>query len=444
MLVNQIPPLEPYLWVLTLSLLAILLAGRDTAERTRPLSQAMLFALVAAAGGVILAGNYRSLAFALLIFDGTVALFALSHRRPGYAVGRLLLGVLSSATIVAQGVDRLMAGPVELGGLFSLTIWLRLGFYPLVESGGLGNSSPPLRLGWTVTNLAVGLYLISTGVPPWMVWPAGAVMALHGVLAWLEPGRERALAHVGYTLATGILGMAAVAGNRPAVVAAAMSTLAALVVLELTSPRLGRPGRNHLVRLWGYLPPLLATASLVGVPFTLGWAGRGELYQATWGGGALGVVALGVVAEGAALSVLYRYWQRLLRSAPADEVDVWRTLGATVAAVPFLVPVAGPRLLSIESPLAPPPTGAALGLGGSLLWAIFLGYGRRRLLNAMPLSRSTWMGVLRLGWLLRGLGRTLDTTSRALLRIRAVVEGEHYLAWAILLTTGVGLLIALR
>jgi hypothetical protein len=74
---------------------------------------------------------------------------------------------------------------------------------------------------------------------------------------------------------------------------------------------------------------------------------------------------------------------------------------------------------------------------------VFLGYGRPRLLDVMPCSRIGAMSALRLGWLLGYLGRALDTLSRIVLRLRAVVEGEHYLAWAILLALGLGLLIAL-
>ena len=60
------------------------------------------------------------------------------------------------------------------------------------------------------------------------------------------------------------------------------------------------------------------------------------------------------------------------------------------------------------------------GLVGSLLWALFLGYGRRRLLGALPFPVLGLMAVLRLGWLVRGLARVLDTLSRKLLRLRVV------------------------
>lgn len=473
----RVPPLEPFLWVLMLSLLAISLAERGVVNRLSPLDQAMLFALTAAACGVVLAGTYRTLAFALLLFDGTAALFALAGRRPGQAVARLFLGILSSLVVVAlaRGTDHLTAYPLALDSPFSLTIWLRLGLYPLIESDEMRDSLPPVRLGWTVVNLAVGLYLLLAGVASWVVWLAGATTALHGALAWLEPGRERALAHAGHALAGGILIMAAVAGDTPGVVAASMSTLAALVALGLTTPWLGRPDWRRPQQLWAYLPPLLATASLAGAPFTLGWEGRAALYKATWEAGAPGALTWTLVAEGAALSVLYRYWRRLLRNGPTatedqpgpgqaptrswqgrgaggqGEFGIWRGLGATLAVIPFLIPVVGPRLLpalassaSLAAILEPHPLGISLALVGSLVWALFLGYGRRRSLDTMPFSRDAVMSAMRLNGLLSNLGRALDSLGRILLRIRAVIEGEHYLAWAILLALVLGLVIALQ
>jgi hypothetical protein len=488
-LVLRLPSFEPFLWVLMLALLAISLAEHGVVQQLSPLDQVLLFALTAAACGVLLTGTYFTLAVALFVFDGTAAVFVLIAGRPEQAMGRLLLGVLSSAAVIglAQGADYLVAQPDELGTLFSLTIWLRLGLYPLVESQGSLDLLPPMRLGWGIVNLAVGLYLVSANASPWLLWLVGATAMLHGALAWLEPSRERALAHTSYALAGSILMMAGTVGDGPSVVAASLSTLAALITLGLTSPRLGRPEPTSLRRLLPYLPPMLATASLVGVPFTLGWEGRGVLYQAIWEAGQPGVLALVVVVEGSALSVLYRYWRRLLRSAPTeaqtlshsdefltedqgsrspegpqspqiadgeygqDGSRIWRLLGATLSSIPFLIPVLGPRLLSSvahsalpAAVLSPFPLSASLGLVGSLLWAIFLGYGRRRLLASLPASRYALMNVLRVGWLLRGLGYALDMLGRILLRTRAVIEGEHYLGWAILLALGATLVILVR
>ena len=466
----RVSPFEPYLYLLTLSVLAMSLAEWKLIGRLSSLDQAMLFALTAAACGVVLAGNFVSLAFALLLFDATAAIFALNTGHPQRAVWRLLLGVLSCAAVMAlaQGTDYFRAHPHELGVLFALTVWLRVGLYPLAESDASDGSPRPMRLGWTIINLTVGLYLITASAVPWLGWLAGATTLLHGALAWLEPSQERALMHLGYGLAGGILTMAAVAGTGPSVVAASIGTLAALAALELTPSESDRSQWARPQLVWASLPPLLATITLTGVPLTLGWAGRGALYQATWEARALVVLALVVVAEGAALSVLYRYWEGLLGRTqsvvPADnrvstkspsETDgdswhkdgLWPLLGATLVCIPFLIPVLGPRLaMGVSATMV---TGssmwlALLGLVGSLLWALFLGHGRRRLLDSSPVSRRGLAGALRLGWLLRTLGFGLDTLGRIILRVRAVIEGEHYLAWAILLALGLGVAILLR
>jgi hypothetical protein len=122
-------------------------------------------------------------------------------------------------------------------------------------------------------------------------------------------------------------------------------------------------------------------------------------------------------------------------------------VGATLACIPFLFPVLGPLLVVVGAPATfagPSTVSALLGLVGSLLWALFLGYGRRRLLDSLPFSRRGLASDLRLGWLLRSLGCALGTLGRVILRVRAVVEGEHYLAWAILLALGLGLAVLLR
>ncbi len=465
--VRGVSPFEPFLWILVLSLLAISLAGRGKIDQPAPRSQAMLFALTATAFVVVLAGTFRTLAFALLLFDGIAALFALSEGRPGWCIGRLLLGAVSSAAVVAatQGNDSLAAYPFDLGALFGLAVWLRVGLYPLLESET--SLAPSVSLAWNVINLAVGLHLVSAGLAPWLAWLAGLTTVFHGVLAWLEPVRERALLHAGHAWAGGILTMAALIGFGPAVLAASVSTLAALVTFSLTPPGLEAFERDYPQHLLAYLPPALATASVLGFPFTAGWEGRGSLYGTTWEAGLPGTLAVVALAEGAALSVLYHTWRTLLprrtvEAAPGDDLtqnadgsqnrdQVWRLVGAALVCIPFLIPVLGPRLLLTTFPYASPAPvpdrsigGAGLGLVGSLLWAFFLGYGRPHLLNLIPWPADTLARVLRLHWLLRRMGRALDTVARVLLRVRALIEGEHYLAWAILFALGIGLVIVLR
>jgi hypothetical protein len=470
---------EPFLWVLIVSLLAL----QGSLHRPpAPAQTAWLLFIAAAACAVVLAGTYASLALAIFLFDAGAALFAMSLERPGWAVGRLLLGTLSTTAVIAaaQGTDALAAYPFHLGAFFSLTVWLRLGLYPLIESYEPASAHRSVVLGWNVINMAVGLYLMSAGLAPELVWLAGLTALLHGVLAWLEPVRERMLLHTGYALAGGLLTMTSAVGYGPAALAGSIGLLAALVVLSLTPPHLGYPTWGHAQRWAAYLAPLLATASLLGVPFTPGWEGRGALYRATWQAGLPVTLAVVVLAEGAALAVLYRYWQTLLSDEPVEAAsdslapervpdakslstpDLTRTrahpegelstaLSATLAGLPFLVPVFGPGLLmsvlpapALHPDLGTSPWSAPLGLIGSLLWAFFLGSGRSRLLEALPVSSGTLMSILRLNWLLHGLWRVVDSLGRILLRLRVIIEGEHYLAWAILLALGLGLFILLR
>jgi hypothetical protein len=448
------PAAQPLAWLLMLLLVVTALAGQAWADEQYPLGQAMLFLGAAAAYGLVLAGTARTLAFAWLVFQGVAALIFLAHRRPVQAVGRLLAGMLACAVVlgVSQGVDAATPGTLRLGGVFSLIVWLQVGVYPLLESDSVPGSTLPGRLCWSGLNLLAGLYLAATGVAAWMLWPALTTTLLHGVLAWLEPSRERALMHAANMLAGAVVVLAAAGGDAQSILAASISALAGLLALGLTPARLGhgrRPHRVGNVRLWlAYLPPGLASLTWIGLPLTLGWPGRATLYGAVWVAKGPLVVAWMAIAEGAALAVLYRYWQLLLRAPeqPERPSAAWQPLAAGLAALPLLIPLAAEWLWTPPGParldntdFGPFNLEVWTGLAGVWLWAFFLGYGRDWLLNAILPVRPAVLRGLRMGWLVSTLGRMLDMLSRVLLRVRVVVEGEHYLAWAILLAICLGL-----
>jgi hypothetical protein len=450
----RITPFEPLAWALLLSLLSVALAAYNFSRRILPASQAVIFVLAAAAYGAMFAGTYRTLAVLVVLFDGVAALMWLVRRQPGRAVGRLLLGVLTGAAVMAGGIndDLLRANGLYANTLFSLAVWLRLGLYPLLESESAAGTAPPIRLSWSAVNLALGLYLVSVGVAPWVAWVGLVTTLLHGALAWMEPRREKALVHVACTLAGSVLVAAALSMDSAGMRIASVNLLMCWLALALMPMRLGWPVQSHPTRvlqhLWGYLPPLLATCALVGLPLTLGWPGRAALFQVIWSAGGPGMLALVVIAEGAALSVLYRYWSMLLQEPGDARPALWRKMGATAALVPFLIPLLGVRFVSLAVPAASdlPPLAAFdasawVGLAGSLLWAVFLGYGRRWLPLVGAAAQEQMMEWLRLGWLLRRTEWALQTVSRTLLRVRSVIEGEHYLAWAVLLAICIGLLI---
>jgi hypothetical protein len=213
----------------------------------------------------------------------------------------------------------------------------------------------------------------------------------------------------------------------------------------------GHPASSQptsLARRWlAYLPLILATTVLIGMPLTIGWVGRIALLQAMWDTRGPEMLAMAVVTAGASLSVLYRSWQTQIERSSGAQPSLWQTVGALVAATPFLVPWLGWWCVSLGDPDTSGPMftdsysiGAWVGLAGTLLWAVFLGYSRNWLPVLGGTFRARALHWLRLDWLLRRAETLARVLSGSLLRVRSVVEGEHYLAWAVLLAVCIGLL----
>ncbi len=439
-------PFQPLAWAFLFSLVAIAVGGRQFAGRVLPVAQTLIFVLAAASYGVMCAGTYRTLAVMVILFDGLAALLWLWRGQPDRAVGRLLLGVFTSAAVMAGSLnnDVLQAGGLSSNVLFSLAVWMRLGLFPLLESEAGYASVLPVRQAWAALNLALGLYLATIGAGAWVAWPAAATMLLHGFAGWTEQRREKALLHAAYAWAGGVLVVSALGAGDASLVVASATILMGWLALALTPPRLGHPAWSQpsaVARgVWGYLPPVLATVSLVVFPLAIGWHGRGALFEVAWVSGGPSLLALVVIAEGAAVSVLYRYWRILVQSPNDSQVAGWRKIGATLAGVALLIPLLVPHIMFSAIPAVPdrypfniPGVGAWIGLLGSVLWGVFLGYGRRWLALVDSAAQERLLRWLRLGWFVRRTEWMGHMLSGGLLRTRAVVEGEHYLAWAILL-----------
>jgi len=437
---------QPLIWMLLVWLLAVNLAWYERADLCPALEQALLLMMVAAAYGLMLAGSYRTLAFGWLAMQAVAALFFLARGLSDRMVARLLLGVVGGAGVmlVTGGRDVTAGSSLYLGSLFSLMVWLQLGLYPLLESADVPGTVPAVRLVWTGVNLLIGVYLISTGAASWIAWPAAVTSLLHGLLAWLESSRERALAHAGYCLVGGMLITAALGGDSLLVRSGAVSVLMAFLALSVTPVRLGDgawpPATSGVSRYAAYLPPLLASLVWLGVPLSPGWSARISFYQVVWNNGGPVMLAVVSVGQGAALSVLYRYWRLLLQREAAGQPRAWQLLAAGLAALPWLIPLLAEQVLASVSPTTLASGDMHIGLvegfslAGVWLWLVFLGYGRDWLLSLVALPRPRLSDWLRAGWLTGKIAQLLDVIGRVVLRARAVVEGEHYLAWAIILT----------
>jgi len=426
---------------LFLALLSTALAGHDFHMRMTVSSQVLLLVLAAAAYGVFMAGTCHTLAIALLAFDGVVALWWMARNEPRLAVARLLLGVIAATGVMLSSLGNITSQPDAMlpNTLSTLAVWLRLGLYPLLESEALVHSLPSVRLAWTMQHLAVGLYGAMWHLSPWIAWPALVTALLHGTLAWVELRREHRLVHAAFA-SSGALSAAVALGGREVLWSnAPIVIMLAWLVLTMIPTSLG-PFFSSVSQSMGYLPPVVATLSLCTL-LVIGASNHESFFDSFWNDGGPVATALLVITLGGVLSSIYQFWQEALGVIPAPSPPShWRAAGIGIATfalvLPYLAMWLSPLHISYH-------TGAWMGLSGSALWAISLGYGRRVLRLLGEEGEQHFVMWLRMRWLLEAGQQTLGTISCWLLRMRAVIEGEHFLAWALLALICLGLVLAM-
>jgi hypothetical protein len=150
-----------------------------------------------------------------------------------------------------------------------------------------------------------------------------------------------------------------------------------------------------------------------------------------------------VLAEALALSGLWRYWWMLWHG---DEVSERRSLVSLIAMVPFLIPGLAPLILSTISDTQLPSAGFNqpahiwVVFSATLILALGLGYFRPSLVDRLKISSLTWAKWFSLDWALAYGLKGLDQVSKFILASWAVVEGQHYVGWAVFVAL-VGILI---
>jgi hypothetical protein len=433
-------PTTPLVGGLFAVLFSATLAGHDFHARVTVGSQVLLLVIAAAAYGVLMAGTCPTLATAILAFESVVALWWMARNEPGRAVARLSLGVITAAGVMGASLENVAAQPNAMSpnALLTLAVWLRLGFYPLLESDAWVHSIPSVRLAWTMQHLAVGLYGVMWGVASWLIWPALVTALLHGTLAWVEPERERRLMHAAFASSGTLLAAVALGGHENLWSGAPMVLLLAWPVLAMIPSGLA-PLSRSVSQIVGYLPPLAATLSLSILP-AIGVSDQGGFFELFWNEGGPAMMACVVIVWGGVLSSLYQFWQGALATTltPAPP-SRWRATGIGIATSTLMLPYLTVwwNLLSVSYS-----TGTWIGMFGSALWALSLGYGRRVLHPLGEEGEQRFIIGLRMRWLLETVRHLVGIVSGGLLRVRAVIEGEHYWAWALLLLICLGLVLA--
>jgi hypothetical protein len=490
--------------VCLLNLAGTLAAWHDDELRPsrKPSASGKTLGLSASALLFLLAANWLTLVVAALIFDVMLLLWLARRRPAGGIVERFLLAIsISDLALVATAyLSRLYpAGellwpipsvsegnaslPAVAGGILALAALLRLGAYPLDSWLRPGEPVPPADEGICFERLALlmarslGLYLwllaAAQGVIP---GPWGGIilllavlgMSATAILTWHAEGYRQGVAYLTAFLASQAVLAVPLMGQSGLGVILVLSgnLLLGTAILSLGPVSLAwmkaasgatLRGRSFL----SSLPVVLAGASLVGLPVTLGFIGRVALYRLALSGGNALLIFIMLFGEVLVFSALWRW----LRSddSPAGQPAgrlfpfLLRPIAACSLALPLLLFGLSPplleQLMAEGSGFALPSLANTLqALDWPLVLTLLLPFPlaywlERRHVFARSVASETRRLVgaaLRLEWAEQTLADLLGRAGKTSMFLWNVVEGEHYLGWGLVLALGILLFLASR
>jgi hypothetical protein len=387
-----------------------------------------IYDLVLAAGYIVTGGWGRG-AIRGLIFGGLATLL-------------LWGGTLLSAGEGDSSLWALMT-PTEA----QLTLWaaagvLRLWVYPfhLAGSDALGNhpSFAPFLLspilGW---GLCLRLVFVNGGIFPDVTWiPTLAALALGlgGFLAWSSESPRAILPWVSMGVTGAVLLAAVLAGENVSAVIIAGCGVWALGMTVLFST----DGLQQEAPWWS-IPALIGALSLLGIPFTLGFAPQAALLGGIASAGRLWWGAAFFFGHVFLVASLARW---LLTPAASLPNSYWRLavygIGLGIPALLLLAIGVFPSLLvaggfSLGALFATP------GLAGWLIWAIALAVGgmlvwqEENVRYRIDFLLDALYDLLRLEWLYDALVGALERGLSALRAADEVVGGAGALLWSLLI-----------
>lgn len=440
----------PFLLLTVLILLAVTLATPlvipTPSKREENVSDlAIWLALGAGASFLFVSANGLTLVYAVLGFDVLTMFYWLQRGQRELSIARLLLGVFSVVALMLASLSP--SSEVGSGSMWvGLALWLRLSLYPFMEANAHHRWQDYGGLAYLGMSLMVGIYLatrVMVGpVTGSIVWAVLVFMLLNGLLAWLADEHPAILIRL--MLVETVMLLLITPLSQETVTASMVGLTLSVVVLWIT-PRLGQPRLSEGAWSWPYLPAVAATLTLIGLPFSLGWLARTTVYQTLLLKEDTPLLLLVILAESLVLSGLVRYWFRLWQG---DEHSERRSMVAIMVMVPFLIPGLAPLILSTLTRTNLPPANFAQpaavfgALGVTLIGALGLGYFRSRLITRLKISPTGLAEFAGLGWLLPWWAALLNWLGKFILRIRIILEGQHYMGWA-LFTALVGILIIL-
>jgi hypothetical protein len=430
----------PFLLLTILIMLAVTLATPIVVpalnKKEENISDLVIWlALGACACLLFVSANGLTLIYIILAFDVLTMFYWLQRGQRDLSIARVFLGVFTAVGLALANLTPTNS-MIPAAAWLGLLVWLRLGLYPFWEVTVQTHWRDYSGLTYLSLSLGVGIYLairiITSPLPGFITWLVVILMLLNGVLAWLAEPRPLFLARL--LLVEILLMLLAVPLDQGVIAAHTVGLALSLVVLWIT-PRLGRPRLNEAAWSWPYFPALAATLTLLGLPLSLGWPARTEIYAILFNSNKTALTLLIIIlAEALAWSSLLRYWLLLWQG---DEVSERRSLASVVVMVPFLIPGLAPAILTtITDTQLPPadlnqPAAVWAVLAATTLGALGLGYFRPRLLDRLLIAYLTLAEWLTLRWLAALVWAVINFLSKFLLRTWALLEGQHYLGWAL-------------
>jgi formate hydrogenlyase subunit 3/multisubunit Na+/H+ antiporter MnhD subunit len=319
---------------------------------------------------------------------------------------------------------------------------------------------PPAKALLQTVSIVTGLSLLASlqefspqglPYPSQLVTISSLAVLATALCAWAEQDRRKAISCVAINqVALAVLSVA-VAGPEAtsSLLWSAISLALGLSLLNLwpEPERIGRCG------LWLGVPTGLAIASLMGLPFTVGFVGRIALYRSLFALGGSYLWGLSMVADAALFATLFRIGTDLsqisnLKSQISNlqsPFSLWvpHLAGVIVLAVPLVLLGVHPPLASfLAADVDLPAAAELLSRADITLWAVLLlplvgGYllhrGQRAVLERSAAFWKGFVALLRLDWLHRWLWKVGWGIGAVLRGLGLVTEGEGYLGWTLLL-----------
>ena len=384
---------------------------------------------------LVVSANILTLTYTLLVVDIMLMGYWLRQGVYNLAVARLFLGVFSASAFTLIEFAPLQ-GVISGGLLLGIALWLRMALFPLMELTEQTYRQPDNLLAYLALSLIAAIYLLSKGLnEPWpslVLWLTVVTVIILGWQSWRTKYTPVALIYLFLAeLALLFLVMPAPSGI---IVSLALALGLSLLALWAATD-LNRPNFDHIIQLWPYLPPLLATLTLIGLPFSLGWFMHTFTYHSLLSSNRWLMMGLVLLAQMLGFSALARYWLTLWHDNHIEREYSRPTTIGFIATIPFLIPGAAPYILPQITNLALPVsdfTGSGVAvmlLFFMLLGAVALEYFRDSLTDRLHLH--VIHEFLDLPWVWHQSKLGLERFGKILLRVEIIIEGQHYIGWAV-------------